>query len=106
MADHLGYPVPSGHPVHHRNGDKSDNSIGNLELLTTAEHTRRHMLGNKHTARFTEDDVRLIRAAVAFGPRGTQARIAQDIGVSDGVICNIIKRRSYDDVPDRLEAGE
>jgi hypothetical protein len=35
-------PVPDGYVVHHRNEDKSDNRIDNLELMLRSEHTRLH----------------------------------------------------------------
>lgn len=38
----LGRPLGTDEHVHHRNGDRQDNRPENLEVLTAAEHVRRH----------------------------------------------------------------
>ena len=42
MERHLGRPLAKGECVHHRNGDKSDNQLENLELTTISRHTKHH----------------------------------------------------------------
>ena len=38
----LGRALLDGEVVHHKNGDKLDNTPGNLEVLSRAEHAREH----------------------------------------------------------------
>jgi len=43
-------PIPPGHDVHHKDEDKANNTLDNLDLHTQAEHGRRHGFGgNQNT---------------------------------------------------------
>ena len=45
--EHFG-EIPKGYFIHHKNGNKLDNRIENLEAISHAEHTRLHSYGNKY----------------------------------------------------------
>lgn len=44
MENHIGRKLKSDEVVHHINGDRSDNRIKNLQLMTWGEHSRLHRL--------------------------------------------------------------
>ena len=46
MEQYLGRKLLGDEVVHHKDGNKENNDIDNLELMSLSEHSRQHMLGN------------------------------------------------------------
>lgn len=44
MENHLNRILDASEIVHHKNGNKTDNDVNNLEVYTNSEHTRMHKL--------------------------------------------------------------
>lgn len=52
-------PIPRGWDIHHKDGDRANNDITNLELLPKAEHTR---LYSPHNNQYTRGRKRVARS--------------------------------------------
>ena len=49
MSQHLGRLLTLEEYVHHKNGNKTDNRLENLEVMTKTQHIRHHRIGVSHT---------------------------------------------------------
>lgn len=53
--------IPANHDIHHKNHDKKDNRIENLELLEKGEHTRQHQYKQHKEKYCLHCDIRMLR---------------------------------------------
>jgi hypothetical protein len=99
-------PVPPGFEVNHKNGEKSDNRIDNLEIVTH----QKNMLhayatglksnrGDRHPGRkLSSSDVHVIRRLLRDGQTG--ASIARRYGVTPEAVYAIRNRKNWAHVGD------
>ena len=46
MEQYLGRKLSRDEVVHHKNGEKDDNDVDNLEVMDLSEHTKQHHIGS------------------------------------------------------------
>jgi hypothetical protein len=117
MEQHLGRRLTRGEIVHHINGDKMDNRIENLQIMSRSEHTKHHIAAGDYVsvldardhvprgeessnAKLTEDDIRTILRRRAAGQ--TCREVAEDFPVGRYAIAKICRgdtwRHIYEEI--------
>lgn len=92
--------IPPDRMINHMDGDKTNNDISNLELVTNREnieHYKNNLLtyrGSKvNTAKLTDDIVKDIRAKRENGY--STAMLVKDYGVNKSTINRILSRKNW-----------
>lgn len=119
MEEHLGRKLKRNEVVHHINGDKSDNRIENLQLMTLSEHSKMH----GQIKEFTLEHRQNISKALKHRPSSNRTKTKEDIikivnkyielksyrkvdryfGLSNGMTGNIIRGKKYYDFQDIIK---
>ena len=101
VADAFLGPRPANHDINHKDGNKQNNCIDNLEYVLPDDNfkhlieNRLHRHGETHgSAKLTENDVREIRRLYYSGQH-TQRELADMYGITLGTINPIIKYRTW-----------
>lgn len=97
---------PQGYTVNHKDADRTNNLVSNLEWVTQSRNVKHaYELGLRDArgegngkAKLTEQDVIVLRRQAKGAPRGFFAEQARRLGVSDRAVSNAVSGRTWSHV--------
>lgn len=118
MEQYLGRTLTSSEVVHHRNENKRDNRLENLQVMTRAEHARLHQTGHVYSEeirrarsermtgqpnlacrKLSDSDVRYIKNNYIPGDSEYGLRaMSQRFNISHSQLSHIVNGKSYREV--------
>lgn len=110
MEQHLGRPLSRYEVVHHINGDKTDNRLCNLMVMSLSEHAKLHRIGakateqtrdklakasqgNTHSRKLLDEQIEQIKSLHELGL--SQRKIADIVGSNHTTIGQILNGQAY-----------
>jgi hypothetical protein len=94
MEEKIGRPLKEDEVVHHIDGNRDNNNIENLMLMSKAKHFSLHNRGEQsHFSKLTKEDVREIKIHLAYGD--TAISIAIKYSVNPMTIYNIANNKTW-----------
>lgn len=112
MEQHIGRKLTRYEVVHHKNGNKRDNRIENLEIMSLSEHTRIHKIG-KSVSKETKEKIRnyrigkpniscrklndeSVKKILEMKKEGfSNRKLAEIFGINRQSVADIVKNKSY-----------
>jgi hypothetical protein len=101
VVEHFIGKIPKGMHVNHKDGNKQNNAVANLEIVTPTENARHSVVigltacGSKSvSAKLDEQKVRYIRETYGSG-NATFQGLADHFGVTISLIFNIVRRTRW-----------
>lgn len=83
-------PIPDGMTIDHIDGDKLNNDIDNLQLMSRGDNSR------KANRKLTEEDILSIKTLLSQGIKSRS--IATNFNISEQTICDIKKGRIWSNI--------
>ena len=95
MEQHLGRKLSKNECVHHINGDRHDNRLENLELISRAEHNREHALKNFSSTKNNLGPARPVICVETGELFRSVSSAARAYGLWNSLVCNVCKGKLH-----------